>query len=386
MIARVRQYRSAEEAIKEWITLGLEMPGRALELVPGLNAVFVEGETTELAALLREAVADNIPAAISDQRHRPRLCLVGDDEEVEALDAVMGGELISNTIERYRSNDSPSIPMPRGELLFDRPLVMGILNVTPDSFSDGGKNVTTDDAVNAGLRMVDDGADIIDVGGESTRPGAQAVPLDEELRRVVPVIRELSRQVDAPISVDTRKPEVAQAAIEAGASIINDVSGLEHPEMSRVAAKNNMPVILMHSLADPSTMQKAVNETTYDDVVSDIIWWWEKRMAAARKVGLHRSQIILDPGIGFGKLQQHNLDIIARTREFRCSGRPILIGASRKGFLGKITGERPDQRLGGSLAAAAIAVMGGASIVRVHDVKETAELVKTIQAIRSIRT
>ncbi len=179
---------------------------------------------------------------------------------------------------------------------------------------------------------------------------------------------------------------MARAAIEAGARIINDVSGLEDPDMARVAAENNVPVVLMHSLSDPRTMQQQVTAGTYDDIVSDIMWLWEERMVRAEGVGLAREVILLDPGIGFGKFPEHNLEILGRLRELRCSGRPLLVGASRKGFIGKITGERADQRLGGSLATAAISVMNGASVVRVHDVKETVSLVRTLDAVKNLRT
>ena len=189
---------------------------------------------------------------------------------------------------------------------------------------------------------------MIDVGGESTRPGALPVDTQEELRRVVPVISSLSELTRIPISVDTRKPEVARAAIEAGASMINDVSGLEDPEMIDVASQAGAPVILMHMLGDPLTMQERVDATTYEDVVADIMRFWEERMDLAEDQGLARDRIILDPGIGFGKLQEHNLEILDRLREMRCAGRPLLVGASRKGFIGRITGEPPAQRLVGA--------------------------------------
>jgi len=258
---------------------------------------------------------------------------------------------------------------------------MGIVNATPDSFSEGRGEVDVGECVQRALRMVAEGADIIDVGGESTRPGALPVDTREELGRVVPIISFLSERTTLPISVDTRKPEVAMAAIEAGASIINDVSGLEDPAMVEVASQSNVSVILMHMLGDPMTMQEKVDATTYEDVVADIMRFWEERMDLAEERGLGRDRIILDPGIGFGKLLEHNLEILDRLREMRCSGRPLLIGASRKGFIGRITGEPPEQRLGGSLAAAALAALNGANIIRVHDVRETVGLLRTLNAI-----
>jgi dihydropteroate synthase len=309
---------------------------------------------------------------------------VAEDDELESLGAVLDDDLLVRAIERYGSEGALPVPLPDGQLTFERPLVMGILNVTPDSFSDGDHYIGTDEGVLRALIMAEEGADLIDIGGESTRPGAEPVSLDEELRRTVPVIRLIAAQTDVPISIDTRKAAVARAAVEAGARIINDVSGLEDPAMARVAAESSVPVVLMHSLSDPRTMQKQVTAVTYDDIVSDIMWTWEERMERAVEQGLERERILLDPGIGFGKLPEHNLAILGRLREYRCSGRPLLVGASRKAFIGKITGEAADQRLGGSLAAAAISVMNGASVVRVHDVKETVSLVRTIDAVKDL--
>ena len=282
MIARVRRYRSSEEAIREWTRLGLDLPERALSLVPEVRALYVEGRTRDLEPILREARTDAIACALTERGHRPRLCLVAEDDELEALDALLDSGLLTAALERYGSDGAPSIPLPRGRLTFDRPLVMGILNVTPDSFSDGEQYVGVDEGVLRALIMAEEGADIIDIGGESTRPGAEPVPLDEELRRTVPVIRLIAAQTNVPISIDTRKAEVARVAIEAGARIINDVSGLEDPAMAQVAAENGVPVVLMHSLSDPRTMQQQVTVDTYDDIVSDIMWRWEERMLRGR--------------------------------------------------------------------------------------------------------
>jgi dihydropteroate synthase len=386
MLARVRPYRSAEEAIKEWTRLGVDMAERALGLVPEVRALYVEGQAAELAPLYREATNQSLPCALTERGHRPRLCIVAEDDELEALGASLNVGQLTEAIERYASDGAPPVTIPGGLLTFDRPLVMGILNVTPDSFSEGDRYIGTDEGVLHALIMAEEGADIIDIGGESTRPGAEPVPLDVELQRTVPVIRLIALQTNVPISIDTRKPDVARAAVEAGAKIINDVSGLEDPRMAEVAAELGVPVVLMHSLADPLTMQSEVTVNTYDDIVSDIMWRWEERMLAAEASGLDRSMVLLDPGIGFGKLLEHNLSILGRLREFRCSGRPLLVGASRKGFIGKITGEKADQRLGGSLAAAAVAVMNGVSVVRAHDVKETVDLMKTLEAVRTLRT
>lgn len=386
MIARVRCYRSTEEAIREWTRLGLDLPERALGLVPEVRALYVEGRARELGPIYDEARADAITCALTERGHRPRLCLVAEAEELETLGALLDNAMLVAAMGRYGSDGAPPIPMPGGRLTFERPLVMSILNLTPDSFSDGGRWIGPGEGVRRALGMIEEGADIIDIGGESTRPGAEPVSLDEELRRTVPLIRLIAARTNVPISIDTRKAAVARAAVEAGARIINDISGLEDPDMARAAVEGDVPVVLMHSLADPRTMQQEVTAGTYDDLVSDIMWLWEERMERAEEQGLGRERIILDPGIGFGKLPEHNLEILGRLREFRCSGRPLLVGASRKGFLGRITGEAADRRLGGSLGAAAISVMNGASVVRVHDVKETVGLVRTLDAVMNLRS
>jgi dihydropteroate synthase len=385
MITRVRRYRTPEEAAGEWARLRLDLPPAALDRVPEGTVIFLEGGREEIAAAASEAIELGLLSAASITGHHPRLCVVGGVDELEVLGAVIE-QPVQPALEAYRSDGAPEIALKEGKLSFDRPLVMGILNATPDSFSDGGSYFGTDEAVLRALIMVEEGADIIDIGGESTRPGAGPVSAEEEMRRIVPAIRLIAMQTDVPISVDTRKAEVAAAAIEAGARMVNDVSGLGDDRMAKVVAENCVPLVLMHMLADPTIMQKEVTESTYDDVVSDVMWFWEERMAAAERAGVDRSRIILDPGIGFGKLPSHNLELLDRQRELRCAGRPLLIGASRKAFIGTITGRPPQERLGGSLGAAAVAAMNGASIVRVHDVKETVSLVRTVEAIKKRAT
>ena len=260
-----------------------------------------------------------------------------------------------------------------------KPLVMGILNVTPDSFSDGGRYIDLEMAQVHAERMLDEGVDIIDIGGESTRPGSLAVPVDEELKRVIPIVKWIAESYDVPISIDTRKAEVAEAALEAGASIINDVSGFSD-DMMRLIAASGVKAVLTHSLWDPGVMQKNVQTDTYSDIISDIISWAEQRIAAAEDLGVKRNQLIFDPGIGFGKLSSNNLEIIRRCSELNSLGLPILIGASRKNFIGELTKKPPSERLGGSLAVVA-AVYGCADIVRVHDVTETVDLIKVLDAL-----
>ncbi|MBI0583013.1 MAG: dihydropteroate synthase [Methanomassiliicoccus sp.] len=380
MIYRLRRYRSFEEAVTDLSRLGMSAPP-AGPAVP--SALFVEGRKEEIQAVHRRFWERGVEIASSERGHRSRACMVGDDEDLRTWAELLPDRgAATRAMGSYHSDDAPPVRIPGGALTFDRPLVMGILNVTPDSFSDGGSCKSVEASVLKGLAMVEEGADIIDVGGESTRPGAAPVPLEEEIRRTVPVIKEIVARTDIPISVDTMKPEVAAAAVAAGAHIINDVTGLEDPRMIDVAAEAAVPVVLMHMLGTPQTMQSLVDASTYDDIVSDIMWRWEERMAAAEIRGLERDMVILDPGIGFAKLQEHNLEVLDRIRELRCAGRPVLIGASRKGFVRKLAGGSVEQRAGGSLAAASVAVMNGANIVRAHDVPETAGALRLIDAVR----
>ena len=259
--------------------------------------------------------------------------------------------------------------------------LMGILNVTPDSFSDGGKYVSAEDALARAQQMINDGARIIDVGGESTRPGAAAVQEDAEIHRVVPVIKLLGAggQNKSIISIDTRKASVAEAAIKAGVNMINDVSGLRYDkDMAGVAAKHKVPLIIMHSKGDPSMMQ---NDPRYDDLISEILLFFEDSMAMALKAGVKEDLIILDPGIGFGKTFDHNIEILRRLEEFRCFGRPVCIGVSRKSFIGKITGEEPSKRLESSLAASVLAISKKVDIIRIHDTNQAAKAVAVADAI-----
>ena len=261
-------------------------------------------------------------------------------------------------------------------------LIMGILNATPDSFSDGGKFQTLELAVARGLQMAAEGADIIDIGGESTRPGAQPVSAEEEIRRTIPLIAELQKQPRCLISIDTRKADVARAAVAAGADIINDVSALADPGMAAVAAETGAGLVLMHMLGTPETMQ---NNPQYADVVSDVRNFLEERIAFAVARGVALEQITLDPGIGFGKADEHNLALLKGIPVLTALGRPVLIGASRKGFIGRMLGGKPDERLAGSLAVAGFAVLRGAHILRVHDVKESCDAARLVDKLRPSR-
>ncbi|HLV47668.1 MAG TPA: dihydropteroate synthase [Aliidiomarina sp.] len=255
--------------------------------------------------------------------------------------------------------------------------VMGILNVTPDSFSDGGKFNSLEHAVQQAQKMVSDGADWLDIGGESTRPGAPEVSLQEELDRVLPAIEKLTNEFSVPVSIDTSKAEVMTAAVAAGAKMINDVRALQEPGALQAAAQCNVKVCLMHMQGQPRTMQ---HEPSYIDVVNDIKAFFEARIAQCEAVGIQREQIILDPGFGFGKTLRHNYELLQRLDSFKTINLPLLVGMSRKSMLGKITGREVTERMAASVAAATIAAMKGAQIIRVHDVAETKDAVRIVTA------
>ncbi|NCT71161.1 MAG: dihydropteroate synthase [Xanthomonadaceae bacterium] len=267
-------------------------------------------------------------------------------------------------------------------LKLDRPQVMGIVNVTPDSFSDGGVHDTTDAAVAHALSLVEQGADLLDIGGESTRPGAGEVPLEEELRRVVPVIEQLAARVEVPISVDTSKPEVMRAAVQAGAGMINDVYALRRDGALDAAAALAVPVVLMHMQGEPRSMQAAPG---YDDVVGEVHRFLAERIFAAEMSGIAKQRIVVDPGFGFGKDTAHNLQLLAQLQRFVELGVPVLAGLSRKRSIGQLTGrDVPAERVAGSVAAHLIAAQRGADIVRVHDVAATVDALKVWNAVAAV--
>jgi dihydropteroate synthase len=261
-----------------------------------------------------------------------------------------------------------------------RTLVMGILNVTPDSFSDGGLFFEKEKAVAQGLRMTEEGADFLDLGGESTRPGAKPVETEEEIRRVIPVIECLSRKVDIPISIDTRKSMVAKRAVEAGARMINDISGLSFdPELAHIAAKEDLPIVLMHIRGVPETMQKDIH---YDSLFFEMLRFLEESIQKAESAGIDPRQIIIDPGIGFGKGPEDNLLILKNLSEFKVLGKPLLLGTSRKSFIGKVLNAEAADRLEGTLSSIVAGVMNGAHIIRCHDVLPAKKAIAIADAIR----
>ena len=262
-------------------------------------------------------------------------------------------------------------------LKLDRPLVMGILNVTPDSFSDGGLFVSAGNLQQQIESMLQAGVDIIDVGGESTRPGSQPVALDEELQRVIPAIQLIRELGDIPISIDTTKPEVMRAAVAAGADMINDVNALRTTGAMQAVTELGVPVCLMHMLGQPKNMQQ---QPEYENVVQQVLSFFAERVEACVNAGVAREKILIDPGFGFGKTVQHNFQLLKKLELFHSLGQPLLVGMSRKSMLGAVTVKAVDQRLAGSLAAAVIAAMQGAHIIRVHDVAETVDALKVVQA------
>jgi dihydropteroate synthase len=265
--------------------------------------------------------------------------------------------------------------------LSQRTLIMGALNVTPDSFSDGGHFFDRGKAIEEGLRLAQGGADILDIGGESTRPGAKPLDAEEEIRRVIPLIRTLDQKIGIPISVDTRKARVAEKALETGAEMINDISALRFDErMAEVVARRKVPVVLMHMRGNPETMQL---DTHYDDFLGEILSFFRERVAFAESRGIPADQIVLDPGIGFGKSleEQHNLILLKYLQSFKVLEKPLLIGTSRKAFIGKILGLPPQEREEGTMATVAVAILNGANIVRVHEVERMRRVVQVTDAV-----
>jgi len=277
---------------------------------------------------------------------------------------------------------TPQLDCAGRSLRLDRPRVLGIVNVTPDSFSDGGEHATTEAAVAHGLRLAAEGADALDVGGESTRPGAPEVPLEEELRRVVPVVERLARETALPISIDTSKPEVMRAAVAAGAGMVNDVRALRGEGALEAAAALGVPAVLMHMLGEPRSMQ---DDPRYDDVVGDVHRFLAERIFAAEMAGIPKSRIVVDPGFGFGKTVEHNLALLAQLERFTELGVPVLAGLSRKKTIGVLTGrEDPHARVHGSVAAHLIAAQRGAMLLRVHDVAATVDALKVWAAVAAV--
>lgn len=284
---------------------------------------------------------------------------------------------LGNGVSRHLT---PFAPLDCGGRTLDlgHPCIMGVLNVTPDSFSDGGCFATLDAALRQGERLAEEGADLLDVGGESTRPGSTGVSVQEEIDRVVPVIEALTQRLDLPLSVDTSKPEVMRAAVAAGAGLINDVHALRRPGALAAAAELAVPVCLMHMRGTPASMQEAPR---YADPVADVAAFLRERIAACEAAGMPRARLLLDPGFGFGKTLEHNLALLAGLGRLAELGLPLLVGLSRKSMIGALTGRDVDDRLAGSLAAAVVAVERGARLIRVHDVAPTRDAIRVAWAV-----
>jgi len=295
------------------------------------------------------------------------------------------GEELVKILESFQQKPSP-IQIPHGQLTFDKPLIMGIINVTPDSFFNKSRKTKLDEIVKTAQKMIEEGADILDIGGESTRPGSDPVPLEEELNRVIPAIKIIRKEVSdkIPISIDTYKSVVADKALEAGADIINDISGLRFDsEMSHVASHWNVPVVIMHIKGTPKDMQKNPN---YNNFLKELHEYFVERISYAISHGINENNIILDPGIGFGKRLQDNVDIFNYLTSLQMYNKPILIGASRKSMIGMILNEKdPENRLEGTLALTAIAVEKGAHIIRVHDVKKNRKVADLVHFLKTHR-
>jgi dihydropteroate synthase len=358
----------------------------------GVLAVTIEGLTRERATVLRD-LACHPDGGISISRETAAaggdVVLTGVRDRLrEFFEALRSnphvpGELSSRL--RYRLDNylcSDYKIACRGKVLDLglRTHVMGILNATPDSFSDGGRFAATDRALAHAREMASEGADVIDIGGESTRPGASPVPEDEELRRIIPLIERLSAELPLPISVDTYKSSVAKRALQAGASIVNDISGLRFsPDMAKVAAEYGAGVVIMHIKGTPRSMQQ---DPVYTDVVGEIMAYLEEGIEIAVRAGVDREKVMIDPGIGFGKTLEHNLTVLSRLDEFRALGRPIVLGASRKKFIGTVLNVPvPEERAFGTAAAVALGIEHGANMVRVHDVASMAQVARVTDAI-----
>jgi dihydropteroate synthase len=359
LLVRVRDMGFAQAGIlkQEMLSLGGEC-AHARGVVTG------QAETTDVLLM-------------GSRRHFTDLCRKLGPQPF-GLAALAGA--IETAVENFCRAQPPALILPSGKFDWGAgTYVMGILNVTPDSFSDGGEFVDVGAAVAHAARMVSAGAHIIDIGGESTRPGSEGITLQEEMDRVMPVLERVVGEAGVPVSIDTCKAEVAGEALKLGACVVNDVTALRgDPDMGGVVAKEGAALILMHMKGEPRKMQEAPR---YDDVMEELYLFLGERRDAAVEAGVEPGRILLDPGIGFGKRLEDNLTILSRLQELRCLGHPLVVGASRKRFIGDVTGAAVDDRLAGSLAAAAAAAFAGANIARVHDVRETVQAMKVVDAI-----
>lgn len=401
--ARVYTTRRMDEIKAQMDSIGSEPPGIARMVRKAAHYVIkVDGLRTPAVLILKEEMLAKggdcaiHKDAIICKEDRSSCLLMGTEKQFTQMLADLRAqpfglkflaEEIRFAIDNYKRT-TPSLP--NDAILSDklkmmykemgnRTLVMGILNLTPDSFSDGGLYGNEDAAIEHAIQMADEGADIIDIGGESTRPGADPVSDDEEICRVLPIIEKLTTRLSIPISIDTCKAAVARRACDAGAEIINDITGFASDEMRALAAEKQCLVVVMHMKGEPRTMQQ---NPEYDDVISEVMAYLRDRVESLVEAGLPEEFIIIDPGIGFGKTADHNMEIIRKLGDFKSLGRPILLGTSRKAFIGKATGvEDPSDRLEGTAATVALGINNGANIVRVHDVKQMSRVCMMTDAI-----
>jgi dihydropteroate synthase len=394
-LIRCLHIANASEAIHQMKKMGVDPTG--VRLMEGKTLHFnlkVEGIEPRTANLLKQEMLALGGDVAVDRRgldcstEKTDALLMGTQKHFEKLILKLEqyptlnplGQSVKETLKNISKTQYAIRCRTRTLTLGKRTLLMGVLNVTPDSFSDGGLFFDKEKAIFHGLRLVEEGADIIDIGGESTKPGSKPLELEEELRRVIPVIKSISAEVDVPISIDTYKSTVAQKAIEAGAEIINDISGLNFdPSVAKVASKEDTPLVLMHIRGTPETMQKNIH---YDSLFSEILQYLRDSIQRAESAGLDPRQIIVDPGIGFGKTVEDNLLIIKNLHEFRILGKPILLGTSRKNFIGKILNAEVGERLEGTLSSITVGVLNGANIIRCHDALQAKRAIAVADAIR----
>jgi dihydropteroate synthase len=394
-LIRCLHITNARDAIREMGNVGVDPTG--MKLMKGKTLHYnlkVEGIAPRTANLLKQEMLSVGGDAALDKRDldcsssSTDALLMGTERQFEKLfskleqypDLFLLGQSLKEILRNLSRSHYTIRCRKRTFTLGKQTLLMGVLNITPDSFSDGGLFFDKEKAIARGLKMVEEGADFIDIGGESTRPGSKPLELDEELRRVIPVIEFVAKEVDAPISIDTYKSVVAKKAIEAGAQIINDISGLHFdPSLSQVAAKEDVPLVLMHIRGNPETMQKNIH---YESLFSEIIQYLKDSIQRAESAGVDPEQIIVDPGIGFGKTAEDNLLILKNLQEFKILGRPLLLGTSRKSFIGKILNADVTERLEGTLSSIIIGVLNGAHIIRCHDVLQAKRAIAIADAVR----
>ena len=395
MNPRMLTVRDEEEIKEELERIGVSEEGR--QILKGKGSFYLiklEGLSSQAANLLKQemlAIGGDVAVkkeVVSFTVKRSDVLLMGTEAHYRKIIPRLrrqpfGLAIVSSQIKQTLDNfkkDNFTIPL-GGKILnlAKKTAIMGILNVTPDSFYDGGRYTCQDEALRRVEQMIEEGADIIDVGGESTRPGSERVSLKEEIKRVIPIIEKIRENFDVPISIDTYKAEVARQAIEVGANMVNDISGLRFdPKLKKVVAKCDVPVVITHIKGTPKDMQ---DNPQYRCLMGEIISYLRESIKMAEEAGISSDKIIIDPGIGFGKTTEHNLRIIKRLPELKSLGKPILIGASRKSFIGNVLKLPVSERLEGSLAIGSLSVFQGANIIRTHDVKETRRVVDLIRAV-----